>query len=228
MTIDGNQVQIMIHELLKKSLSQFIALLSIFLINNRYYVVISCQLESMGQIFSRFDLLKSPKRPKGPPRRPPSVKSRRSATMKKATLDVSKADLDSVTTEVGSVLQNPNKNRAQRPQNRRPPARARQTKTESSPSGDTLIKANYKNKPEPPETKKPENFSEVDAVHPRLSEKKFLIPPTSNNSVNRQQSGDVVEKFNTEDEERTESEYSNDAHTTKKKQRKSSKVFSLG
>ena len=217
MTIDGNQVQIMIHELLKKSLSQFIALLSIFLINNRYYVVISCQLESMGQIFSRFDLLKSPKRPKGPPRRPPSVKSRRSATMKKATLDVSKADLDSVTTEVGSVLQNPNKNRAQRPQNRRPPARARQTKTESSPNGDTLIKANYKNKPEPPETKKPENFSEVDAVHPRLSD-----------SVNRQQSGDVVEKFNTEDEERAESEYSNEAHTTKKKQRKSSKVFSLG
>ena len=145
--------------------------------------------------------------------------------MKKATLDVSKADLDSVTTEVGSVLQNPNKNRAQRPQNRRPPARARQTKTESSPNGDTLIKANYKNKPEPPETKKPENFSEVDAVHHRLSEKKFLVPPTSSN---RQQSGDVVEKFNTEDEERTESEYSNDAHTTKKKQRKSSKVFSLG
>ena len=219
------------HELLEKSLSQFIAQLSIFLINNRYYVVISCQLESMGQIFSKFDLLKSPKRPKGPPRRPPSTRSRRSATQKKATLDVSKADLDSVTAEVNSVLQNPNKNRAQRPQNRRPPARARQTKTESTLNGGTLIKApkdaNYKNKPEPPETKKSENFSEVDAVHPRLSEKKFLIPPPSNNSVNRQKSGDVVEKFNTEDKEQTESEYSTDVHSNKK-QRRSSKVFSLG
>ena len=221
----------MIHELLEKSLSQFIAQLTIFLINNKYYVVISCQLESMGQIFSKFDLLKSPKRPKGPPRRPPSTRSRRSATQKKATLDVSKADLDSVTAEVNSVLQNPNKNRAQRPQNRRPPARARQTKTESTLNGDTLIKApkdaNYKDTPEPPETKKSENFSEVDAVHPRLSEKKFLIPPPSNNSVNRQKSGDVVEKFNTEDEERTESEYSTIVHSNKK-QRRSSKVFSLG
>lgn len=192
----------------------------------------------MGQVFSRFDLLKSPKKPKGPPRRPPSAisRTRRSAAEKKATVDVSKSDLDSVTAEVETVLQNPNKNRAQRPQNRRPPARARQNRAESSPNVDTLNKAHndaIKKKPEPPETKKPlelcnekpDNFTEVDAIHHRLSEKKFLIPPT-NNSVERQLSGGVMDMINTEDG--TESETSNDTNSSKKKQRKSSIVFGIG
>ena len=193
----------------------------------------------MGQVFSRFDLLKSPKKPKGPPRRPPSAisRTRRSAAEKKATVDVSKSDLDSVTAEVETVLQNPNKNRAQRPQNRRPPARARQNRAESSPNVDTLNKAHNdainKKKPEPPETKKPlelciekpDNFTEVDAIHHRLSEKKFLIHPT-NNSVERQLSGGVMDMINTEDG--TESETSNDTNSSKKKQRKSSIVFGIG
>ena len=184
----------------------------------------------MGQVFSRFDLLKSPKKPKGPPRRPPSAisRTRRSA---KATVDVSKSDLDSVTAEVETVLENPNKNRAQRPQNRRPPARARQTRAESSLNGDTLNTAHNdainKTKPEPPETKKPQelsvektdNFTEVDAIHHRLSEKKFLIPPT-NKSVERQQSGGT--------DDGTESVTSTDTNSSKKKQRKSSIVFGLG
>ena len=181
----------------------------------------------MGKVFSKFDLLKSPKRPKGPPRRPPSAISR-----KRATVDVSKSDLDSVTADVETVLQNPNKNRAQRPQNRRPPARARQTRAESSLNGDTLNQGQNdeikKKKPEPPETKKPQelcienpdNLSEVDAIHHRLSEKKFLIPP-KNNSVERQLSGGVME-------DGSESITSTDTNSSKKKQRKSSIVFGIG
>ena len=199
----------------------------------------------MGQIFSKIDRLKSPKRSKGPPRRPPSAvsRTRRSATEKKATVDLSKADLDSVTAEVGTVLENPNKNRAQRPQNRRPPARARQTRAETflNGDGDTPSKAqkeaNDKDKTEPPaKTKKPQELSieksqdvsEVDAVHHRLSEKKFLIPPSSNNSVQRGQPEEEEKNNKDEDEEDgNESECSNDALSSKKKQRKLSKVLSL-
>ena len=193
----------------------------------------------MGQIFSKIDLLKSPKRSKGPTRRPPSAisRTRRSATEKKATVDLSKADLDSVTAEVGTVLENPNKNRAQRPQNRRPPARARQTRAETflNGDGDTPTKAqkgaNDKDKTEPPaKTKKPQDVSEVDAVHVhhRLSEKKFLIPPSSNNSVQRGQPEEEEKNNKDEDEEDgNESECSNDALRSKKKQRKLSKVLSL-
>ena len=181
----------------------------------------------MGQIFSKIDLLKSPKRSKGPPRRPPSATSRtrRSATEKKATVDLSKADLDSVTAEVGTVLENPNKNRAQRPQHRRPPARARQTRAETFLNGE----ANDKDKTEPPaNTKNPQELSieksqdvsEVDAVHHRLSEKKFLIPPSSNKEEEKNNKDE-------DEEDGDESENSNDALSSKTKQRKLSKVLSL-
>ena len=197
----------------------------------------------MGQIFSKIDLLKSPKRSKGPPRRPPSAvsRTRRSATEKKAAVNLSKADLDSVTAEAGTVLENPNKNRAQRPQNRRPPARSRQTRAESLFNGDTnkaQKEANDKNKPEPPaKTKQPQELSiensqdvsEVDAVHHRLSEKKFLIPPSSNSSLPRNQPKEAVEKTIKEEDEEDgdESEYSNDTLSSKKKKRKLSKVVSI-
>ena len=193
----------------------------------------------MGQIFSKIDLLKSPKRSKGPPRRPPSAvsRTRRSATEKKAAVNLSKADLDSVTAEAGTVLENPNKNRAQRPQNRRPPARSRQTRAESLFNGDTnkaQKEANDKNKPEPPaKTKQPQELSiansqdvsEVDAVHHRLSEKKFLIPPSLNSSLPKE----AVEKTIKEEDEEDgdESEYSNDTLSSKKKKRKLSKVVSI-
>ena len=197
----------------------------------------------MGQIFSKIDLLKSPKRSKGPPRRPPSAISRprRSATEKKPTVDLSKADLDSVTAEVGTVLENPNKNRAQRPQNRRPPARARQTRAESFLNGKTpnnaQKEANDRDKTEPPaKTKKPQELSiekfqdvsEVDAVHHRLSVKKFLIPPSSNISVQKAQPEEEEKTNKDEDEEDgNEPEYSNDTLSSKKKQRKLSKVFGI-
>ena len=193
----------------------------------------------MGQIFSKIDLLKSPKRSKGPPRRPPSAvsRTRRSATEKKAAVNLSKADLDSVTAEAGTVLENPNKNRAQRPQNRRPPARSRQTRAESLFNGDTnkaQKEANDKNKPEPPaKTKQPQELSiansqdvsEVDAVHHRLSEKKFFIPPSLNSSLPKE----AVEKTIKEEDEEDgdESEYSNDTLSSKKKKRKLSKVVSI-
>ena len=188
----------------------------------------------MGQIFSKIDLLKSPKRPKGPPRRPPSAvsRTRRSATEKKAKVNFSKADLDSVTAEAGTVLVNPNKNRAQRPQNRRPPARSRQTRAESLFNGDTnkaQKEANNKNKPELlAKTKQPQELSiansqdvsEVDAVHHRLSEKKFLIPPSSKEAVEK-----TIKEEDEEDGD--ESEYSKDTLSSKKKKRKLSKVVSI-
>ena len=150
----------------------------------------------MGKIFSKSDPLKPPQRTKGPPRRPPSAssRSRRSANQQKATV-VSKADLDSVTAEVETVLQNPNKNRAKRPQNRRPPARARQNRADGFLNED-------QNKA--PET----DVSEVDAIHHRLTGNK-----SSNSPLN-----DVVEH----------SEYSNDTLSSMQKQRKLSKVFSVG
>ena len=192
----------------------------------------------MGINFSRLNLLKSPKKPKGPSgRRPPSA-IRRSAEKKSkvGNIEVSKADLDSVTLEAETVLQNPNKNRAQRPQNRRPPGRAKQSRAATLQNEDalnvTINNAKENTKPEPPKSKKPlemsideksDDVSEVDAIHHRLSEKKFLVPP--NNTRQRQASEGDVETIM---EEETTFENNSKTLPSKKRQRKLSKVLELG